>query len=384
MDINQKQDKSNQEIAKLIEDKKYDIAEKELLKIIDKKEENYQTHFLLGNIYALLKHQEKAIKHLNLSINLNPTNKVSHYNLGIMLNELGQLQDAKKSFEEALKLDPEYLYANFALAISFDKENDLKKARYFYEKTLSINNDFILGHEKYAKFLQRTGDITKCQYHTYKYAGVIRFNDKNDNIKKIKRDDSLKGTNFIGCWNINNDELCKKIIDFFEKRKDLQIVGEIGYGKDENVKKSIDISIHPRDLGQKGFEDIKLYFQFLQECYQDYKMEWPFIKNNLNNLHIPSFNIQKYEIGGHFNKMHCERASLQSTHRVFAWMTYLNDVEDGGETYFEHYNLRVKPSTGKTLIWPAEWTHAHRGEILNKGKKYIVTGWMHFPFNFNN
>ena len=48
MDINQKQDKSNQEIAKLIEDKKYDIAEKELLQIIDKKEENYQTHFLLG------------------------------------------------------------------------------------------------------------------------------------------------------------------------------------------------------------------------------------------------------------------------------------------------------------------------------------------------
>ncbi len=88
MDINQKQDKSNQEVAKLIEDKKYDIAEKELLQIIDKKEENYQTHFLLGNIYALLKQQEKAIKHLNLSIKLNPTNKVSHYNLGIILKKL--------------------------------------------------------------------------------------------------------------------------------------------------------------------------------------------------------------------------------------------------------------------------------------------------------
>ena len=77
MDINQKQDKSSQEIAKLIEDKKYDIAEKELLQIIDKKEENYQTHFLLGNIYALLKQQEKAIKHLNLSINLNESSFLS-------------------------------------------------------------------------------------------------------------------------------------------------------------------------------------------------------------------------------------------------------------------------------------------------------------------
>ena len=36
MDINQKKDKSNQEIAKLIEDKKYDIAEKELLQCIER------------------------------------------------------------------------------------------------------------------------------------------------------------------------------------------------------------------------------------------------------------------------------------------------------------------------------------------------------------
>ena len=86
-------------------------------------------------------------------------------------------------------------------------------------------------------------------------------------------------------------------------------------------------------------------------------------EDNKEKINLFYSELQKYEIGGHFNKMHCERASLQSMHRVFAWMTYLNDVEDGGETYFEHYNLSVKPSKGKTLIWPAEWTHAHRVEI---------------------
>ena len=70
---------------------------------------------------------------------------------------------------------------------------------------------------------------------------------------------------------------------------------------------------------------------------------------------------------------------------------------------FPHYNLKsyyneeqiliqnsirdwvdktIKPEIGKTLIWPAEWTHAHKGEVLNSGVKYIITGWMHFPFNF--
>ena len=40
--------------------------------------------------------------------------------------------------------------------------------------------------------------------------------------------------------------------------------------------------------------------------------------------------------------------------------------------------IKVKPEKGKTLIWPAEWTHAHTGSILKSGKKYIITGWMHF------
>ena len=59
-------------------------------------------------------------------------------------------------------------------------------------------------------------------------------------------------------------------------------------------------------------------------------------------------------------------------------MTYLNNVEDGGTTNFEYYDIKVKPEIGKTLIWPAEWTHAHTGSILKSGTKYIVTGWIQF------
>ena len=64
-------------------------------------------------------------------------------------------------------------------------------------------------------------------------------------------------------------------------------------------------------------------------------------------------------------------------------MTYLNDVNenDGGTTDFNYYNIKVKPERGKTLIWPAEWTHAHSGDIIKSGVKYIITGWMCFPFN---
>ena len=374
---------SYEKIEKLINEKQYEKAEEELQDIIVNKKQNYHTHFLLGNIYLIKKSKEKALEQFKLSINLNSENKIAHYNLGMVLDQLGLLKESQSSLESALKLDPDDLYANLAMALNFEKQNNIKMAKMFFEKTLLINKDFNLANKMYGNFLNKIGEISKGQYHTYKYAGVIRFKGKSQNNLNIQRIENSNDKNFIGIWNINNDQLCKKMIDFFEKRKDLQKSGEVGFRINEQSKKSIDISLHPRNLSQEGFEDFKNYFNYLQQCFQDYKEQWPFLKNNLTYLDIPSFNIQKYEIGGHFNMMHCERASIQSMHRVFAWMTYLNDVEDGGETYFDHYDLKIKPSSGKTLIWPAEWTHAHRGETLNKGYKYIITGWMHFPFNFN-
>ena len=93
------------------------------------------------------------------------------------------------------------------------------------------------------------------------------------------------------------------------------------------------------------------------------------------------FLIKRYQSGQHFQHTHCERSSLETLHRLFAFMTYLNDVkiEDGGSTFFNHFDLEIQPQKGLTLIWPAEWTHAHRGNILKKGPKYIVSGWLHFP-----
>ena len=60
-------------------------------------------------------------------------------------------------------------------------------------------------------------------------------------------------------------------------------------------------------------------------------------------------------------------------------MTYLNDVSEGGPTDFDHFGIEVQPKKGLTLIWPAEWTHAHKGNVVTWGSKYIITGWMKFP-----
>ena len=185
-------------------------------------------------------------------------------------------------------------------------------------------------------------------------------------------------TNFIGCWNLENNKLCSEIIEFFENNKKLQKQGITAQGKNLKLKKTTDITINPNDLKNPKFKILEKYIDELHKCYMDYQKQWPFLKTMLKKIDIPAFNIQKYSRGDHFAHLHSERTSLSTLHRLFAWMTYLNDVEDGGKTNFSHYGISIKPQTGKTLIWPAEWTHAHTGEILNDGKKYIITGWMHF------
>ena len=187
-----------------------------------------------------------------------------------------------------------------------------------------------------------------------------------------------KNPNFIGAYNIENDSLCEKIVSFFEENKDLQSQGAVGDGVDEKIKKSTDITIYPNNLKEEKFFLFKDYLNSLNKCYQDYRETYPFLKKFITKVDLGYFNIQKYLPGGHFAELHSERTSLQNLHRLFAWMTYLNDVDDGGTTDFDYFDIKVKPEKGKTLIWPAEWTHAHTGSILKSGKKYIITGWMHF------
>ena len=187
--------------------------------------------------------------------------------------------------------------------------------------------------------------------------------------------------NFIGTWNIENESLCNEIVDLFEKNKNLQKPGQTLKGNDPEVKRTTDMTIIPNDLKDIKFKCLNDYINELYKCYLDYQEQWVFIKDMIKSVNIGAFNIQKYSPGDHFSQIHAERTSINHAHRIFAWMTYLNDVEDGGKTNFSHYDLKIKPEMGKTLIWPAEWTHAHSGEVLNSGVKHIITGWIHFSHN---
>tara|TARA_B100002052_G_scaffold224195_1_gene206297 strand:+ start:928 stop:1524 length:597 start_codon:yes stop_codon:yes gene_type:complete len=190
--------------------------------------------------------------------------------------------------------------------------------------------------------------------------------------------EQITSDNFIGIYKIYDDDMMMEIIKFFDNNPDLHKPGSMGDSDINKVRKdNKEIRITPKNLQEEKFKVFIGFIEELKKCYLSYAENWPFTKA-LGNLNMGTFQIQKYEIGGHCSAWHTERDSVGTSERVFAWMTYLNDVPEDGETEFLHYKTKIIPEAGKTIIWPAEWTHAHRGNPTTVVEKYILTGWLSF------
>ena len=90
-----------------------------------------------------------------------------------------------------------------------------------------------------------------------------------------------------------------------------------------------------------------------------------------------SLKIQKTLPTEGYHVWHLEHGSgYENEKRALVFSVYLNDVEEGGETEFLHFSKRVKPKTGRIVIWPAAFPYVHRGNPPLSGEKYMLTSWM--------
>jgi prolyl 4-hydroxylase len=179
---------------------------------------------------------------------------------------------------------------------------------------------------------------------------------------------------FIYETQLENISVCDFMIEGHKKAVELGYAqqGCIAQGVvDKSNKNSMDWM--PTD---KYVED---YVPQLQKIIDEYTQIFPFSQSYGKWGVIESPQIQHYLPNQGFYKWHSERSpqSKETNNRHLVFMTYLNDVADGG-TQFYHQNLTVKAVKGKTLIFPADWTHTHKGEISTTQEKYIITGWLSF------
>jgi hypothetical protein len=179
--------------------------------------------------------------------------------------------------------------------------------------------------------------------------------------------------NFIGGWYFDDNSICDKLIFYFNNKK-IKGPGNVGSkGKpivDIKRKDSIDCRLETPILSRE-------YGSLLQEVTNNYVKKYEYSSLVSDWRIVEPIGIQYYKPTAGFHEWHTERsADRPDRHLVF--MTYLNDVNDGGETEFYHQKLKVKPEKGLTLIWPSDWTFTHRGVTSKTEEKYIVTGWFSF------
>jgi|TARA_A100001391_G_scaffold102586_1_gene68259 hypothetical protein len=86
--------------------------------------------------------------------------------------------------------------------------------------------------------------------------------------------------------------------------------------------------------------------------------------------------IKKIPIGGGFHDWHYENPGVQSSPRKLVAQLYLNTIEEGGETEFLYINKRIKAEQGRLIIFPAAFTHTHRGNPPIGEDKYILSTWV--------
>tara|TARA_B100001093_G_C26536625_1_gene888354 strand:+ start:136 stop:816 length:681 start_codon:yes stop_codon:yes gene_type:complete len=202
---------------------------------------------------------------------------------------------------------------------------------------------------------------------------------------------------FIGGWFIPEDT-CDKMIDFFNHSREkvnhvtdkklqnggdvaiepglILAQGNIGNSKiiDYNKKDSIDLSVETFGNLWNNNSSIVEWKKYLQMCLEEYLKEYTYC-NEMTSFYIREpVNMQHYKPGGGFKTWHFENSSPVSMTRKLVFMTYLNDVPNGG-THFYYQDLKSPAKKGLTLIWPADWTHTHRGIVDNENDKYIITGW---------
>ena len=130
----------------------------------------------------------------------------------------------------------------------------------------------------------------------------------------------------------------------------------------------------PMTYNNKPFIDM-----FFQEIYPLYTQKYSYLKQ-LATHNILEVKIQKTKIGGGYHVWHCENSKMKSRNRILAFMVYLNDVTEGGETEFLYQKCRFKPEKNTLLVWPAQFTHVHRGNPPLSNDKYIITGWVEYGY----
>ncbi|MEP7329465.1 MAG: 2OG-Fe(II) oxygenase [Betaproteobacteria bacterium] len=188
---------------------------------------------------------------------------------------------------------------------------------------------------------------------------------------------------FVGDFTIDAT-VCDRLIELHRVCDRTGLVKRGSMGKAQAIvvdvakKDSYDVAVSAIPEALQDEYGMPHYFGELKRCVDQYLLQHPILQSIGRYELTESPAIQHYRPGGGFKMPHFERSAFANTTRMLVWMTYLNDVTDGGGTHFTYQEHTFESRRGRTLIWPTDFTHTHAGVVSPTQHKYIITGWLNF------
>jgi len=179
-------------------------------------------------------------------------------------------------------------------------------------------------------------------------------------------------SNFIGVYpKLAPEDYCDRMVARLDELI-IQSSGQMGQDANGGLESRKDVSrFFERDDPHLTAETN----QVLDKALGMYIDEYPSL--GMLQFYSTCVKVQRTPPKGGFHKWHCEHgSSIDSSTRCMVWMIYLNDMPEGeGTTEFIEQGLRLQPEKGTVVLFPASWTHTHRGNPVYTHDKYITTGW---------
>tara|TARA_R110000822_G_scaffold49341_1_gene129280 strand:- start:284 stop:880 length:597 start_codon:yes stop_codon:yes gene_type:complete len=177
---------------------------------------------------------------------------------------------------------------------------------------------------------------------------------------------------------------CQHLINEFERL----VAGGAGSdrqkseGTPKHRKNDMQLGLTVGIHNTQNFNDnptVDMFFSGLQKCYDEYTDQYSTLKED--KIKTTIMKMQRTSPGGGYHIWHSERGPTINSQRILVYMLYLNTLqpEEAGETEFLYQQTRLRPQENTMVLWPAAYTHAHRGNVVHgHNNKYIVTGWFYY------